>query len=99
MVPWLCVPLIHLLLARNWNLAISLLPLTASRVANNVAVSTPLRMGLSVVVDISLLVSYRLARAVSCGDRKEHAFPGPSRRAGPRMWGRRREVRSRRLSA
>ena len=48
-------PLIHLLLARNWNLAMSLLPLTASSVANNVAVSTPLRMGSSVVVDISLL--------------------------------------------
>ncbi len=52
MVDWLWVPLIHLLVARNWNLAISLLPLTASRVANRVAVSTPLRVGFSAVVDM-----------------------------------------------
>ena len=43
-VDWLCVPAIHRLLARNWNFAISGSPLTASRVANSVAVSTPLRM-------------------------------------------------------
>src|SRR5215217_8968818 len=60
MVDWLCVPLTHLLVARNWNLAISLLPLTASRVANKVAVSTPLRIGLSMTLDIwkcSLMIS------------------------------------------
>ena len=37
----LWVPLTQVLLARNWNLAISCWPLTASRVANRVAVSTP----------------------------------------------------------
>ena len=52
MVDWLWVPLIHLLVARNWNLAISLLPLTASRVAKRAAVSTPLRVGVSAVVDM-----------------------------------------------
>ena len=49
-VDWLWVPLIHLFVARNWNLAMSLLPFTASIVANRVAVSTPLRVGFSIVV-------------------------------------------------
>jgi hypothetical protein len=39
----LCAPLSHVLLARNWNFAISGEPLTASSVANSAAVSTPLR--------------------------------------------------------
>src|SRR5262245_40465455 len=54
MVVRLWVPLIHRLVARNWNLAISGLPLTASRVANSVAVSTPLNIGVSVVVMSSI---------------------------------------------
>ena len=49
------MPLTQRLVARNWNLAISGLALTASSVANRVAVSTPLRTGLSVVV-IGLLL-------------------------------------------
>src|SRR5262245_37361557 len=40
----LWVPLSHSLLARNWNFAASGAALTASSVANRVAVSTPLRM-------------------------------------------------------
>src|SRR4029450_6977315 len=47
MVPRLWVPLIHWLWARNWKLAASGACLTASRVANKVAVSTPLRIGAS----------------------------------------------------
>ena len=43
----LCVPLTQVLLARNWNFAISGEPFTASSVANSVAVSTPLRRELS----------------------------------------------------
>src|SRR4051794_32428942 len=50
MVEQLLVPLTHVLVARNWKSAISLLALTASIVAKSVAVSTPLRMGLSVIV-------------------------------------------------
>src|SRR5215471_18580415 len=44
MVVRLWVPLTHWLRARNWNLAASGACFTASRVANRVAVSTPLRM-------------------------------------------------------
>jgi hypothetical protein len=44
MVVRLWVPLTHWLRARNWNLAASGACLTASRVANRVAVSTPLRI-------------------------------------------------------
>ena len=50
------MPLTQRLLARNWNLAISGVARTASRVANRVAVSTPLRIGLSVTVILVLLV-------------------------------------------
>src|SRR6266542_3959702 len=50
MVLRLWVPLIHWLWARNWKLAASGACLTASRVANRVAVSTPLRAVMSVVV-------------------------------------------------
>jgi hypothetical protein len=48
----LWVPLTHLFFARNWNLAMSGCALTASSVANNVGVSTPLRGSLSVVVTV-----------------------------------------------
>ncbi len=43
------MPLTQVLVARNWNFAISFWPLTASRVANRVATSTPLMLGFSVV--------------------------------------------------
>src|SRR5215468_8041225 len=46
MVERLWVPLTHSLRARNWKRAASGACLTASRVANRVAVSTPLRTGL-----------------------------------------------------
>ncbi len=46
----LWVPPSHVFVARNWNFAISGWPLTASRVANSVAVSTPLVRGFSVVM-------------------------------------------------
>src|SRR4051794_35023484 len=47
----LCVPEIHVLLARNWNRAASGASRTASSVAKRVAVSTPLRTpGWSVMV-------------------------------------------------
>src|SRR5215467_8829324 len=45
MVVRLRVPLTHWLRARNWNRAAAGACLTASRVANKVAVSTPLRIG------------------------------------------------------
>jgi hypothetical protein len=54
-VPRLCVPLIHSLCARNWNLAASGAALTASMVANNIAVSTPLGVDEWTVVDMALL--------------------------------------------
>src|SRR5215211_1938607 len=50
MVERLWVPLTQRFVARNWNLAMSLLAFTAPRVAKRPAVSTPLRMGLSMVV-------------------------------------------------
>src|SRR5829696_8282292 len=50
MLPRLWVPLIHWLWARNWNWAAAGAALTASRVANRVAVSTPLRVEVSVLV-------------------------------------------------
>src|SRR4051794_37451151 len=53
----LWVPLSHWLLARNWNWAASGAALTASRVANRAAVSTPLRVEVSVVVMSGLLRS------------------------------------------
>src|SRR5215813_9987939 len=64
MVERLWVPLIHVFVARNWNLAISVSPFTASSVANRVAVSTPLRIGFSVVVTDSLVVFGRYLVAV-----------------------------------
>ena len=56
MVLRLWVPLTHWLWARNWNLAASGAALTASRVANRVAVSTPLRIGRCSAVVMSVLV-------------------------------------------
>src|SRR5436305_6812008 len=56
MVPRLWVPDCHRLEARNWNLAASGAAFTASRVANSMEVSTPLRTGLSVMV-MSLVLS------------------------------------------
>src|SRR5262245_23607850 len=57
MVDRLWVPLTHRFVARNRNWAMSVSPFTASSVANSVAVSTPLRNGLSMVVmDCSSLV-------------------------------------------
>src|SRR3954454_2646718 len=56
MVPRLWVPDCHRLEARNWNLAASGAAFTASRVANSIDVSTPLRTGLSVMV-MSLVLS------------------------------------------
>src|SRR5215207_1745844 len=50
MVERLWVPFTQRFVARNWNLAMSLLALTAPRVAKRPAVSTPLRVGLSIVV-------------------------------------------------
>src|SRR5690242_2613017 len=65
MVDWLWVPDSQRLVARNWNLARSVSPFTASRVANRVAVSTPLRTALSVVVMDSLLIRGRSGAADS----------------------------------
>src|SRR5690348_10048392 len=53
MVERLWVPVSQVLLARNWNAAISFCSLTASRVANSAGVSTPLRGWRAVVVVIS----------------------------------------------
>src|SRR5512133_4066096 len=55
MVLRLWVPLCHWLWARNWNLAASGACLTASRVANRVAVSTPLRIESLTCVVVILL--------------------------------------------
>src|SRR3954451_10150140 len=55
MVPWLWVPEIQRLDARNLNLAASGAAFTASMVAKSVAVSTPLRMGLSMVVMVVMV--------------------------------------------
>src|SRR5215510_9579614 len=53
MVELLWVPLSHWLCARNWNLAASGAGLTAFKVANRAAVSTPLRVDSLTVVVIS----------------------------------------------
>ena len=56
-MPRLWVPEIHSLWARNWNFAASGAAFTASRVANRVAVSTPLRVdSLTVAVMVMLLL-------------------------------------------
>src|SRR6266550_1424379 len=56
MVLRLWVPLSHWLWARNWNRAASGAALTASRVANRVAVSTPLRFDALIVLVIKVLL-------------------------------------------
>src|SRR5512133_3145357 len=61
----LWVPLTQSLRARNWNRAICGAAFTASRVANNVGTSTPLRAAFSVVVMVSLLHSAGLWAAGS----------------------------------
>src|SRR5215472_4106946 len=66
MVERLWVPLTHVFVARNWNLAMSGSPFTASSVANRVAVSTPLRIGLSVVVITLLLIGGCVGTTDSC---------------------------------
>src|SRR5690242_14617287 len=64
MVERLWVPVSQVLLARNWNAAISFCFLTASRVANSAGVSTPLRGWRAVVVVIRspVLVGWLLVR-------------------------------------
>src|SRR6476646_3503914 len=56
MVLRLWVPRSHWLWARNWNRAAAGAALTASRVANRVAVSTPLRFDALIVLVISVLL-------------------------------------------
>src|SRR6266536_2866529 len=75
MVERLWVPLTQRLVARNWNLAMSVSPFTASSVANRVAVSTPLRTGLSVVV-MDLLLNSGCSGATD-------SLPDEIRRSGP----------------
>src|SRR5215207_6004809 len=69
MVPRLWVPLTHWLWARNWKRAAWGVCLTASRVANRVAVSTPLRIGswTSAVVSVVVIVA-RLPGVGSTGE-------------------------------
>src|SRR5215471_18642485 len=66
MVERLWVPLTHVFVAQNWNLAMSESAFTASNVANRVAVSTPLRIELSVVVITLLLIGSRVGTTDSC---------------------------------
>src|SRR5215471_17295301 len=62
MVLRLCVPLSHSLSARNWNFAACGAALTASRVANRVAVSTPLRADSVTVPVMGFLLGCGAAR-------------------------------------
>ena len=57
----------QVLLARNWNLAISFCPLTASRVANSVGTSTPLSGWRAVAVVISSPVLVGVVAGSSSG--------------------------------
>src|SRR5262245_14140829 len=57
MVVRLWVPITQRLVARNWNFASSGLPRTASMVPKRFGTSTPLRLGVSVVVTVSSLVA------------------------------------------
>ena len=64
MVDWLWVPLTHRLVARNRKSAMSWSAVTASIVANRVAVSTPLRTdGLLMVLVIRSRVKQTTAAA------------------------------------
>src|SRR4029450_8384312 len=78
MVPRLWVPLTHWLWARNWKLAASGACLTASRVANRVAVSTPLRIEslTSAVVSVVVIVA-RLPGGGLTGDGGGWGLVGP----------------------
>ena len=93
--PWnverLWVPLTHLLVARNWKSAISWFALTALMVAKRVAVSTPLRIGLSVTVMAVVSLPGRSGRPAGRSTvrrrpwgwhRCVHASSDRSRRAG-----------------
>src|SRR4029453_7655444 len=65
MVLRLWVPLIHSLVARNWNLASPGLALTASSVANTVGVSTPLSGGRILLLVVVIAISPIRCRATS----------------------------------
>src|SRR5262245_3838730 len=87
MVLRLWVPLIQRLVARNWKFASSGLPLTASRVANRVGVSTPLsggRVVVAVIANSSVAASVRTADPWRGPNRRlrsearRRAFPRPS---------------------
>ena len=81
----LCVPLSQVLVARNWNLAISGWPLTASRVANSVAVSTPLRLGFSMVVLMACVPSgFGAGGSGSCGDARTVVLAAATTGSRPR---------------
>ena len=80
MVDRLCVPLIQRLLARNWNWAISGFALTASRVANSAAVSTPLCIGVSVVVMLRNLFLWERTRCALGWRNADHRGPAVVRR-------------------
>jgi hypothetical protein len=72
------VPLIHSLLARNWNPASSGEALTASMVANSVGTSTPLRGGRWTVVVMLSTPSVNAFFGIT--DRRNSTFPLPSLR-------------------
>src|SRR6266498_850675 len=88
MVLRLWVPLCHSLWARNWNLAASGACLTASRVANRVAVSTPLRIesSTSAVVSMVVILLRLLGRELpgDGGVRSVASFPVGGGRSGGR---------------
>src|SRR6478736_8534567 len=71
MVLRLCAPSIHLLCARNRKAAISGWALMASRVANSVAVSTPLRTVSVMVLVIAFLLGWILRAVPDSLARKE----------------------------
>src|SRR6266536_1213605 len=80
--PWnvdrLWVPLTQRLVARNWNLAMSVSPFTASSVANRVAVSTPFRTWFSVMVIDLLLNCCWSGRWIRSRSRFAVRSPAPS---------------------
>src|SRR3954468_9035285 len=76
MVERLCVPLTHSLRARNWNWASSGCPFTASRVANRVAMSTPLTPAATSV--LVMVCSFWVGGHDDEPDARSAAFPRPS---------------------
>src|SRR4051795_2376829 len=76
MLERLCVPLTHSLRARNWNWASSGCPLTASRVANRVATSTPLTPAATSV--LVMVCSFCVGGHDDEPDARSAAFPRPS---------------------